>query len=109
MINEQQSTFKTPSPPPPPYTSPVNSATNLTTSNTSNLTLTSTSSANNEEIKNLKQEIELLKEFTTKLSNDYKQLQIESKSQKQSNDEQLQKFQKKLKDLVEEIDEEKKT
>jgi SH3 domain-containing kinase-binding protein 1 len=109
MINEHQSTFKTPSPPPPPYTSPVNSATNLTTSNTSNLTLTSTSSANNEEIKNLKQEIELLKEFTTKLSNDYKQLQIESKSQKQSNDEQLQKFQKKLKDLVEEIDEEKKT
>jgi septal ring factor EnvC (AmiA/AmiB activator) len=90
------STFKTPSP--PPYTSPV--ATNNTSMMISN---------NNDEIKSLKQEIDLLRDLTNKLASDYKQLQIESRSQKQSCDEQLVKFQKKLKDLVDEIDDEKKT
>ncbi len=57
----------------------------------------------------MREEIETLKRTTDQILNDYKQLQHETRMQKQSYDDQIQKLQKALKDLVEEIDEEKKT
>lgn len=82
--------LKTPSPP-PTYTSPVHN------------------NGNNEEVQHLKAELDTLKQLTLKLSNDYKQLQNETRTQKQTYDDQITRLQKKLKDLVDEIDDEKKT
>jgi hypothetical protein len=64
---------------------------------------------NNNEEAQMREEIETLKRTTDQILNDYKQLQHETRMQKQSYDDQIQKLQKALKDLVEEIDEEKKT
>ncbi len=89
---------------PPPYSTALNNS------------LSNHSLQNDETNLKLKQEVETLRRTTEQLtfdykqlSDDYKQLQAEQRTQKQYYDEQLQKLQKVFKDLVEEIDEEKKT
>lgn len=85
----------TPSPP-PNYTSPL---LNNTNSNHNNI----------DEINTLKSEIESLKKITFQLASDYQTLQNESRLAKQSSDDNINKLQKRLKDLIDEIDDEKKT
>jgi hypothetical protein len=62
-----------------------------------------------EEIQNLKGELDLVKKESTRTNSDYKGLQSELGEIRRGHDEQMKKMQKRLQDLISEIDEEKKT
>jgi hypothetical protein len=74
----------------------------------SNITNTSTASLV-EEVSLLKQELDGVRKDSTQIQLDYKVVSGELNELKKNHDDQMKKMQKKLQDLIVEIDEEKKT
>jgi chromosome segregation ATPase len=62
-----------------------------------------------EEMSNLKIELESMKKMSSQVQSDYKQVQTELSDLKKLHEEQMKKMQKRLNDLINEIDDEKKT
>lgn len=96
--------FKTPtvvsnSPLPPPYSSAANMGSNSMQSH----------SVSFDEFNSLKMEMEAMKKLTSQIVADLKMVQSEASASKQASQEQILKMQKQLKELIDEIDEEKKT
>lgn len=74
-----------------------------------NFTLTQTKSPVQDDLASMKQEIDLIKQSSIEMQNEYKKVQNELVEVKRHHDDQMKKMQKKLNDLIFEIDEEKKT
>ena len=96
--------IKSPSSP----TRPLSSISSVTTAAANNVSPAMMSTLV-EEIQHLRQELDLVKKESTQTHNDYKQVQTELSEIKKGHDEQMKKMQKRLQDLISEIDDEKKT